>query len=189
MEWSILFMGPVGAGKTEAIRSLSDIAVVDTDVNATDETALQKVMTTVSMDVGVLQLGGGDKLRLYGAPGQERFDFMWEILVEHAKGLVIMLSHSSPDPIQDFTYYTGHLRRLLHGRKVPVVVGITHGDQRPERSLGQYLDYIANTALPFAFGKVPVLRVDARRRQDVRTLMLAMTAMLEMRERFAAAGD
>ena len=99
MEWSVLFMGPVGAGKTEAIRTLSDIEVVDTDVGATDETRLLKANTTVSMDVGVLNLGEGDKLRLYGAPGQGRFDFMWEILLEHAKGVVIMLNRVVKNPL------------------------------------------------------------------------------------------
>lgn len=51
MEWSVLFMGPVGAGKTEAIRALSDITVLDTDVNATDDTALLKDKVVSKSDV------------------------------------------------------------------------------------------------------------------------------------------
>ena len=39
MEWSVLFMGPVGSGKTTAIRSISDIEVVNTDEVATDHVA------------------------------------------------------------------------------------------------------------------------------------------------------
>ena len=69
-------MGPVGAGKTTAIHTLSDIEVVHTEARATDATRHLKATTTVSMDVGVLHLPGNDKLRLYGAPGQDRFDFM-----------------------------------------------------------------------------------------------------------------
>lgn len=183
MEWSILFMGPVGAGKTEAIRSLSDIDVVDTDVAATDETALLKEKTTVSMDVGVLNLGGGDRLRLYGAPGQGRFDFMWEILVEHTKGLVIMLNHANPDPLQDIAFYAGRLKGMLAGRTLPVVVGVTHTDERTDRSMTLYLEYLKQHPLPFASGKVPVFRVDARQRHDASALMMALAAMLEMNER------
>ena len=93
-QYKIVFAGSMGAGKTEAIRSLSDIEVLDTDVQATDETALLKEKTTVSMDVGVLNLGDGDKLRLSGAPGQERFDLMWEILAEQCKGVVVLLNHA-----------------------------------------------------------------------------------------------
>lgn len=81
MQWGILFMGPVGAGKTQAIDTISDIEVVNTDERASDQTRLMKSSTTVSMDVGTLQLGEGAKLRLYGAPGQDRFDFMWDILL------------------------------------------------------------------------------------------------------------
>lgn len=108
MELTILFMGPVGSGKTNAISVLSDIEVIDTDVAASDETALIKDKTTVAMDVGVLELGGGDKLRLYGAPGQDRFDFMWDILLTQAKCLVITLNHANPDPL-------GILRITLKG--------------------------------------------------------------------------
>ena len=64
MEWNILFMGPVGAGKTRTIRTISNIEVLNTDEQATDETQLLKQNTTVSMDVGALQLMGADKLRL-----------------------------------------------------------------------------------------------------------------------------
>lgn len=183
MEWSILFMGPVGAGKTEAIRSLSDIQVLDTDVLATDETALLKDKTTVSMDVGVLNLGDGDKLRLYGAPGQGRFDFMWEILVEQTRGIVIMVNHANPDPIADLEYYLGSVRKLLAGRLVPLVIGVTHVDRRPDRPLGKYIDHLSRHPVPFAAGIPPVVRVDARQRRDARVLMMAITGMLEVGER------
>lgn len=185
MEWTILFMGPVGAGKTEAIRSLSDIEVLDTDVQATDETALLKEKTTVSMDVGVLNLGDGDKLRLYGAPGQERFDFMWEILAEQCKGVVVLLNHANPDPLMDLQHYLEALQRLLTARTVPLVIGITHADERPDRSLDLYMDHLNRHPVSFAVGKPPVFRVDARVRRDARALMLAMTALLEMQERLA----
>jgi len=85
MQWNILFMGPVGAGKTKAIHTISDIEVVNTDTRATDETQLIKSSTTISINVGTLQLAGNDKLRLYGAPGQARFDFMWDILLAQSK--------------------------------------------------------------------------------------------------------
>lgn len=186
MEWSVLFMGPVGAGKTEAIRTLSDINVLDTDVGATDETALLKEKTTVSMDVGVLNLGDGDKLRLYGAPGQERFDFMWEILVEQAKGVVIMLNHANPNPLADFKYYLSSLEKLLPQRVLPVVVGITHVEECLDQSLNNYMDYLNKHTVRFASGLVPVLRVDARKKRDAKALMFAITAMLEMNERLGS---
>lgn len=77
MDWNIAVLGSVGSGKTTAIRAISDIEVVDTDVKPTDEDTLAlKDTTTVAMDMGVMELGSGDRLRLYGAPGQDRFDFI-----------------------------------------------------------------------------------------------------------------
>ncbi len=82
----IIFAGPVGAGKTTAIKSLSDIPVMTTDEDATDMTTNRKPQTTVAMDYGLLKLEGGERVHLYGTPGQERFDFMWDILTEGGLG-------------------------------------------------------------------------------------------------------
>ena len=91
MECSVLFMGPVGAGKSMAVQTLSDIDVAGTEESATDETSAFKSLTTVCMDAGVLELGDGDKVRLIGAPGQDRFDFMWDILLEQAQAVVLLV--------------------------------------------------------------------------------------------------
>ena len=64
MEWTVLFMGPVGAGKTEAIRSLSDIDVLDTDVMATDETDLLKEKTTIEGQLRDLETGKQELARM-----------------------------------------------------------------------------------------------------------------------------
>ena len=69
-------MGPVGAGKTTAIQALSDIEVIATEAKASDDVRKLKKTTTVAMDYGVMNLGNGDQVRLYGAPGQKRFDLM-----------------------------------------------------------------------------------------------------------------
>mgnify|MGYP000211003806 CR=1 FL=1 len=66
----IIFSGTVGAGKSTAINALSDIPTVSTEAVASDETARLKRTTTVAMDYGVLNLPGGEKVMLYGTPGQ-----------------------------------------------------------------------------------------------------------------------
>ena len=85
----IIFSGTVGAGKSTAIAALSDIPPVATEAVASDETGLIKKTTTVAMDYGVLNLPGGEKVMLYGTPGQERFSFMWEILSEGAIAFLV----------------------------------------------------------------------------------------------------
>ena len=99
--YKVLFTGPVGAGKTTAIRTISDNLPMMTDVSATDETKDRKPQTTVAMDYGVIRLGRNEVVHLYGTPGQERFDFMWEILQEGALGLVVLVDNARPSPIAD----------------------------------------------------------------------------------------
>lgn len=184
MEWTILFMGPVGAGKTQAIQSISDIEVLNTDVAATDEIRQVKSRTTVSMDVGVLNLSGNDKLRLYGAPGQDRFDFMWDILMPQAKGLVLMLNHASADPLAELDHYLQVIRERVPGNRLPLVIGVTHVDQSPAMPLSIYASYLQQKGVLFCGVAPHVIAVDARIRNHVRYLLLIMVAQMEMAKRF-----
>lgn len=186
MECAILFAGPVGAGKTQAIQTISDIAVVDTEAAATDETALLKQSTTVAMDMGVMLLGSHDKVRLYGAPGQDRFDFMWDILLEQSRGVVLLIDHSRPQPLEDLAYYMGQLMQRMGARVVPVVVGVTHTDMGEPLDLESYRQHVGAPGAVRPLQPVPVLEVDARSLHDVKTLLLTLTAMLDMSERFPA---
>ncbi len=125
--YKLVFAGPVGAGKTTAIQTLSDIEVVGTEASASDDVQQLKQTTTVAMDYGLMRLGNGDQVRLYGTPGQKRFDFMWEILTENALGLVLMIRGNAADPVADLRHYVTEFRRFID--KTSLVVGITHADQ------------------------------------------------------------
>ena len=187
MQWNILFMGPVGAGKTKAIHTISDIEVVNTDARATDETRQLKSSTTVSMDVGTLQLGGSDKLRLYGAPGQARFDFMWDILLAQSKGVVLTLNHNRPDPAADLNQYLHAIEERMLRRKIPIVIAVTHVDLQPDRRLSIYSKYLKHRGCTACDVLPPVLEMDARDKKHVRATLMAITALLEMTERFPTA--
>lgn len=184
MEWGVLFMGPVGAGKTQAIESISDIEVVNTDVAATDATRQLKTHTTVSMDVGVLHLSDNDKLRLYGAPGQDRFDFMWDILLQQAKGVALILNHASADPLAEMAHYLEAISERVPGNRLPLAIGVTHTDQNPGVSLNVYENYLRQKKIFFCGVVPPVIEVDARVASHVRSLLLVMVAQFEMAARF-----
>lgn len=177
-------MGPVGAGKTAAIQTLSDVVAAGTDVRATDETAALKAFTTVSMDAGVLDLGAGDQVRLLGAPGQDRFDFMWDILLEQAHAIVVMIDHSRESRLDDLDHFLHQLSTRLLSRKLPLAIGITHVDQMQSLSLQVYRRHLAQKPPAFAQPVVPVFPVDARELDDVRALVVSVAAMLEMEHRF-----
>ena len=99
-EIKIVFAGPMGAGKTTAIRSISDTPPVSTEVDNTDRAAYDKESTTVALDYGQLLLDDGTAVRLYGTPGQERFSFMWEILCSGAIGVILLIDGSSANALK-----------------------------------------------------------------------------------------
>lgn len=167
----IVFSGPMGAGKTQAISSLSDIPVVSTEVKNTDLDANSKLLTTVGMDYGELTIDGGASIGLYGTPGQERFNFIWPILSQGALGVVILIDHSAEDPVMDLHNYLKKFDEIYDGR---IVVGISQVDKMPERPMSLYRDYLANNG-----SNIPLFPVDMRKREDVLLLVESIIASLE----------
>jgi len=175
MENKIIFTGPVGAGKTTAISAISDIEVVKSEAKATDEVSQRKASTTVAMDYGVLNLEGGESLHLYGTPGQDRFSFMWEILCKGGMGLVIMLDSARPDPLADLDFYLDAFKQFIKDCNRAVVIGVTRMEIKGSGlSLHDYSKRLQGKDMSF-----PVFEVDAREREDVKRLMLAMLALLD----------
>lgn len=170
----IVFTGPMGAGKTRAVTTLSDEPVVLTETMNTDLAANSKTTTTVGMDYGELVLEGGSRVGLIGTPGQARFEFMWSILTKGALGVVILIDHSAEDPVADLAYYMKAFDTVYDGR---VVVGVSHVDVAPERPLSIYRDWCrANHK------NMPLFAVDVRERDDVLLLVESIITSLEQFE-------
>ncbi len=93
--------GPFNAGKTEFISSVSEIDVVSTERQITDETSRTKNQTTVAMDFGRITVDEDLVLYLFGTPGQKRFDFMWEILSEGMLGFVVLVDSVRPETFRE----------------------------------------------------------------------------------------
>lgn len=165
--YKIVFAGPVGSGKTTAIQTLSDIEVVRTEAAASDEVRRLKPTTTVVMDYGLMRLPDGDVVRLYGTPGQKRFDFMWDILTENALGLVLMVNASAPDPMADLRTYLGEFRDFID--RTAVVVGVTHTDRGGWQVRSQAIELMASLGLAPC-----VMETDARSRADMAMLVKSL---------------
>ncbi|MDO4427496.1 MAG: ATP/GTP-binding protein [Moraxella sp.] len=167
----IVFSGPMGAGKTQAIASLSDIPVVSTEVQNTDLDTNAKLLTTVGMDYGELSIEGGVSIGLYGTPGQERFSFIWPILSQGALGVVILIDHSANDPVADLAHYLKTFDEIYDGR---VVVGVSQIDKKPERPFSIYRDWLDSNNR-----NLPIFPVDMRKKEDVLLLVESIIASLE----------
>lgn len=167
----IVFIGPPGCGKSTAIRAYSEIDPVSTDVK-TNEVGVSKIkeMTTVALDYGSVVLDEETKIHLYGTPGQERFDFMWNILSEGSNGIVILVDHTVQDPLGRLDFYFNKFKEFLE--KVPAVIGINKYDSPSPHGL-TFDDYKAHVAKS-NFSNIPLYEVDMRKAEDVRFLIMTL---------------
>jgi len=98
----IVVTGPFNSGKTEFIRSVSEIDVVATERKITAESERSiKETTTVAMDFGRITVDDDLVLYLFGTPGQKRFEFMWEILSEGMLGFIVMVDSTRPETFRE----------------------------------------------------------------------------------------
>jgi small GTP-binding protein len=118
--------GPFSAGKTQFIRSISEIEVVATERKISSESERIKEETTVAMDFGRITVDEELVLYLFGTPGQKRFDFMWEILSEGMLGFVVLIDSARPETFRE-------ARRILEVFRgyapTPYVVAANKQDQ------------------------------------------------------------
>lgn len=168
----IIFTGPVGVGKTTAISSISDSAVVKTDEHASDMTQDHKQDTTVAMDYGVMILGDNERIHLYGTPGQERFNFMWDILTQGGIGLVLLLDNTRADPFKDMDFFLGAFKNFIAENKV--AIGITKTDISPYPTLEKYHEKMKVHGI-----NPPLFDVDAREKKDISKLVEALLFSLD----------
>ncbi|PKD40408.1 GTP-binding protein [Methylomonas sp. Kb3] len=171
-QYKIIFTGPVGAGKTTAINASSDVPPIKTDAAASDMTKNRKASTTVAMDYGVMNLAGGEKIHLYGTPGQERFDFMWDILTNGGIGLILLLDNTRADPFQDMRFFLDAFGKFINDTSV--AIGVTQMDLSSTPSIEDYHAQLQGFGL-----KPPVFSVDAREKNDVSLLVQALLYSLD----------
>ncbi len=161
----IVVTGPFSAGKTTLIRTISEITVLSTERDITDSTRSRKAETTVAMDFGRITIDRDLVLYLFGTPGQERFDFMWEILGEGMLGFVLLVDAEREDSLQEAA---GILTAFRAMAKVPFVVALNRS-----AGMGPGEEERVREALELA-ERVPVVPCDATDRESVKTVLLAL---------------
>ncbi|MFI0510804.1 GTP-binding protein [Streptomyces sp. WSLK1-5] len=166
----IVVVGGFGAGKTTLVRSVSEIRPLNTEELMTqagqgvDETAgvEGKTTTTVAFDFGRISLNERMVLYLFGAPGQERFWFLWDRLFSGTLGAVVLVDTRR---MEDCWYA---IDRLEH-HKTPFVVAVNRFDGDENRFSLEEI----RTAL--ALGEhVPMVDCDARVRSSGKEVLIAL---------------
>ena len=170
-QYKIVFGGTMGAGKSRAIKALSEIEVLSTEALNTDLESHEKMLTTVGIDYGEITLDDGVKVGLYGTPGQERFEFIWAVICKGAIGTIVMIDHATENPLIDLEQYVQAFQPFGNN----IVIAVTHIDRKPERTLSIYRDWLKTRELNY-----PLFFVDARQKDDVLLLVETLIANIEV---------
>jgi len=165
----ILVVGGLAAGKTTLVGALTEIRALRTEEPLSGPGAAvnrlagqeRRSTTTVAMDFGRLTIRDNLVVYLFGAPGQERFRFMWEELASGALGAVILAdTRRLADCFASVDYF--EQRRLPFAVAVNCFAGARRyhpEDVRAALGLGP---------------DVPVLLCDARHRSSARDVLIAL---------------
>ncbi|MAK90624.1 MAG: GTP-binding protein [Oleibacter sp.] len=166
----ILFIGPMGAGKTTAIQSLSEGNAATTEVRNSNRELYDKQTTTVAMDYGFIQLDENQQVHLYGIPGQKHFAPVWPVIAKGAIGAVLLVNAGHPDWQKDTLYLLQAFRDLVENGSVVVAANRIDDSQMQQLSalLAEHECFL------------PVLPTDPRNRDDLVLALEILIANLEV---------
>ena len=165
----IVVAGGFGVGKTTFVGSVSEITPLTTEAimtsASTDIDDLSKVpdktTTTVAMDFGRMTLDAGLILYLFGTPGQQRFWFMWDDLINGAIGAVVIVDTrrlADSFPAVDYFEAAG----------LPFIVAVNGFH-------GQFPYSIPDVQQALAVSPdVPIVCCDARERKSTKSALISL---------------
>ena len=164
----IVIVGGFGVGKTTMVRSVSDIRPLNTEEtmtrageNVDDPSAVAgKTTTTIAFDFGRISLDERTVLYLFGAPGQERFWFLWDRLFSGTLGAVVLIDTRR---LADSWYAIDRLEH--HGTPFIVAHNDFGGPRHTHAQIREALDLSDD---------IPLVDCDARSRGSSRDVLITL---------------
>ncbi|MFF9567483.1 ATP/GTP-binding protein [Streptomyces sp. NPDC014685] len=168
----IVVVGGFGVGKTTMVRSVSEIRPLNTEETMTRageavdhlDGVQSKTSTTVAFDFGRISLDARSVLYLFGAPGQERFWFLWDRLFSGTLGAVVLVDTRR---LADSWYAIDRLEH--HGTPFIVACNDFGGPLHSEQQIREALDLPAD---------VPLVECDARDRSSSKYVLITLVEYL-----------
>jgi signal recognition particle receptor subunit beta len=168
----IVIIGGFGVGKTTLVRAVSEIRPLSTEETMTRASegiddlraSTGKTSTTVAFDFGRISLTSKRVLYLFGAPGQERFWFLWDRLFQGSLGAVVLVDARRLD---DSFYAIDR----LEANRTPFIVA--------RNRFGRTHHSLAEVRAALRLGdQVPLVDCDARDRQSCKNVLITLVEHL-----------
>ncbi|MEU9151217.1 ATP/GTP-binding protein [Streptomyces sp. NPDC048417] len=173
--FKIVVVGGFGVGKTTLVRSVSEIRPLNTEETMTQageevddvREVRGKSATTVAFDFGRITLDARNVLYLFGAPGQERFWFLWDRLFSGTLGAVVLVDTRR---IDDSWYAIDRLEK--HGTPFIVACNDFGGPVHAPEDVRNALDLDPH---------IPLVTCDARSRESGKQVLIQLVQHVKNR--------
>ncbi len=156
-------IGPFASGKTLFIKSVSggkNAYFTEKPVSESHRRQI-KATTTVAIDFTHMEWYNGNKIHLYGTPGQEHLSGILELVDPVVEGYVLVLSGEHLETVDP------HIREWVHGLQKPVVIALRTEDHEA-----------VPAAIPWLERDIPVLPWDPRDRRSGIEVLKALVSQL-----------
>ena len=151
----IMVTGPFNAGKSTVVKALCEKSI-----------SVDRMGTTVAFDYGNVNITGIEA-EIFGTPGQERFEFIFQIFAREVSGVLLVVDATRPEDFER----AKHMLALI-GPRIPYVVLANKSDLKdplkPE-AIARKMDLPEGT---------PIVATVATESKGVRDALLILAEMI-----------